>query len=168
MMLETGIQKTTLDFYASALTQHFARKKFYFGKIKSVLAQDSLGKDIYELIYAEIIDDQMVGSSYPANSVSVGNMQLQLESIQLLSGIISVDEYLRPKYMTTIQPLTGVPIGFIKAVPICYTIPGAAIKILSRINASGFDLKQFNFDTDRLIIETTEDTGQTGWVVYPQ
>jgi hypothetical protein len=167
MMIETGIQKTTLDLYASALTQHFARKKFYFGEIKSILAQDSMGNNIYELIYADIIDDQMIGSQSPANSESVGNIQLQLESITLPGGTIATDEFLRPKYMTTLQPTSGVPVGFIKAVPICYTLPGAAIKILSRIQASGVDLKQFNFDTDRIVVESTQDTGQSGWILYP-
>jgi hypothetical protein len=124
------------------------------------------------LIYAEIIDDQMSGVFAPTDSVSVVNMQNRLETITLDSGsIIKLNDRLRPRYMTTLQADTGVAIGFVKAVPICYTIPGGNVKILSRINnalAKGqFNLNDYNFETDRIIVETTTDTDQTGWILYP-
>jgi hypothetical protein len=78
-----------------------------------------------------------------------------------------VNEDLQPKYMTTLQENTGVPLGFIKAVPICYVLPGNSSKMLSRIRDSGFDFKQFDFDTDRIIIETPAETTQNGWIYYP-
>ena len=115
-----------------------------------------------------MVDDQMIGNITPSYAVSVANMQLQLEEIQLDPTIvITVNEHLRPRYMTTLQPSTGVPIGFIKAVPICYTIPGGASKVLSRIKNSGFDFKQFDFDTDRLVVETVQNDSQTSWLAYP-
>jgi hypothetical protein len=114
----------------------------------------------------------MNGNFAPGESVSVVNMQGRLETITLDSGsTITLNERLRPRYMTTLQEDTGVAIGFIKAVPICYTIPGGSVKILSRINnalATGqFNLRDYNFDTDRVIVETTTDTDQTGWILYP-
>ena len=30
-----------------------------------------------------------------------------------------------------------------------------------------FDFKQLDFDTDRIIIEKTVETGQTSWLMYP-
>jgi hypothetical protein len=172
MIIETGIEKATLDEYASAMNSYFYRKRFNFGEIKSIKAEDRDGNYVYDLIYAEIVDDQMSGTFAPTDSVSVVNMQNRLETITLDSGsTIQLNERLRPRYMTTLQADTGVALGFIKAVPICYTIPGGSVKILSRINnaiATGqFDLKNYNFDTDRVIVETTMDTDQTGWVLYP-
>jgi hypothetical protein len=173
MIIETSIEQVNMDVYAEAMGQYFYRKQFYFGDVKSITAQDSNGNDVYEIIYVDIIDNQMIGNVYTTSTVSVANMQAQLETIELDStSVISVDERLRPKYMTTIQADTGIAIGFVKAVPLCYTIPGAGVKVISRIKSSDFYLNQrgfsqFNFDTDRIIVETVKDTTETGWLAYP-
>lgn len=172
MIIETGIEKASLDEYASAMNSYFYKKRFNFGEIKSIKAEDRDGNYVYDLIYADIIDDQMSGVFAPSESVSVVNMQNRLETITLDSGsTITLNDRLQPRYMTTLQADTGVAIGFIKAVPICYTIPGGSVKILSRINnalATGqFNLNNYNFDTDRVIVESTTDSDQTGWVLYP-
>ena len=109
----------------------------------------------------------MSNSYSPANAVSLANMQTQLEAIQIDSATIAVDDRLQPRYMTTLQSDTGVPLGFIKAVPICYVLPGNTAKVLSRIRDSGFDFKQFDFDTDRIIVETPKESDQNGWLYYP-
>ena len=167
MLIETGIEIESLDTYAEALTSVFHRKRFYFGDVGSILATDSNNNPVYELIYVSMIDDQMIGNYSPSYAVSLGNMQAQLESIQLSPGMtISVDDDYQPRYMTTLQS-NGVPLGFIKAVPICYVTPGNSAKFLSRIANSGFDFKQLDFDTDRIIVETTQETGQTNWLLYP-
>jgi hypothetical protein len=170
MLLETGIEKIDINLYAGAMQEYFYRKRFYFGEVKSILAQDSAGNNVYEIIYIDIIDDQMNGSNRVG--VSVNNMRDQLEAISVDGDTILVDERLQPKYMTTLSAETGIPLGFIKAVPLCYTIPGGAVKILSRINnavnvTKSFSFNQFNFDTDRIVIETVKDTEQTGWLFYP-
>ena len=154
------------------MQEYFYRKKFYFGDVKSIRAQDSNGNNVYEIIYVDIVDNQMIGNTTPSYAISVQNMQTALEEITLESGgVISVNERLQPKFMTTLNPDTGVPLGFIKAMPICYTIPGGSTKILSRLakalRTGDGDCKQINFDTDRIIIETTQETGQTGWLLYP-
>jgi hypothetical protein len=169
MLLETGIEKVDLDLYAEAMTEYFYRKRFYFGEVKSILAQDSNGNDVYEIIYVDINDDRMIGSDRVG--VSVDNMRSQLESIVIDGDTILVDERLQPKYMTTLDENTGIPLGFVKAVPICYTIPGGALKILSRINnaikTGQFNFNNYNFDTDRIVVETVKETEQTGWLAYP-
>ena len=172
MVIETGIAKASLDEYASAMNSYFYRKHFYFGNIMSIKASDSAGNYVYDLIYAEIVDDQMSGPLAPSESVSVVNMQYRLETITLNNQTeITLNDRLQPRYMTTLQADTGVAIGFIKAVPICYTIPGGSVKILSRINnaisTGQFSFNNYNFDTDRILIETTTDTDQTGWILYP-
>lgn len=167
MAIETGIEKVDVEKYVDAMSTYFYRKRFYFGEIKAVTAQDSNGNDLYELVYAEIIDNQMLGSYSPPYSVSVENMQEQLEAIEVSAGVtISVDEQLRPKFMSTLQT-DGAPLGFIKCVPICYVIPGNSDKILSRIALSGFDFKLFDFDTDRIIIENPKEANENGWLFYP-
>lgn len=168
MAIETGIEKVDINKYVDAMSTYFYRKRFYFGDIKSVTAQDSNGNDVYELVYADIVDNQMSGIYSPSYSISVENMQEQLEGITVSPGVpISVDEYLRPRFMSTIQNDTGAPLGFIKCVPICYVLPGNSDKVLSRIKSSGFDFKNLDFDTDRIIVETPIEDTENGWLFYP-
>jgi hypothetical protein len=172
MVIETGIEKVSLDTIATATENYFYRKKFYFGEVKSITAKDSNGTEVYEIVYVEIIDSQMANKTSPAYSVSVNNMQLALESIDVGNNtVIGVNERLQPRWMRTLQDDTGVAIGFVKAVPLCYVIPGGSVKTLSRINnalsTGQFDFKQFNFDTDRIIVETAAEIERTGWVLYP-
>jgi len=180
MVIETGIEKTDIKKYVDAMQSYFSRKRFYFGEVKSILAQDDAGNTVYELVYVDIVDSQMLDTVSPSSftytvgsqtytyyPTTVGAMQSQLESIEIDGDTILVDDRLQPRYMTTLQPENGVPLGFIKAVPICYALPGKAEKILSRIKSSGFDFKQFDFDTDRLIVETPAETTENGWLAYP-
>jgi hypothetical protein len=168
MVIETGIEKAPIAKYAEAMQQYFQRKRFYFGDIFTITAQDSSGKNVYEIICIDIIDNTMVGKYSPEYAISLGNMQRQLEGIVIdPDQPILVDEHLRPRYMTTPMPSDGIPLGFIKALPICYVLPGNSEKVLSRIKASGFDFKQFDFDTDRIIIETPLEPEENGWLYYP-
>lgn len=168
MLLETGIEKVSIEKYVDAMSQFFRRKRFYFGDVKVIKAKNNLFQDVYELVYVDIIDNQMKNSSTPIYSDSVGNMQIRLQTIMLDSTTyISVDEQLRPKYMRTEQLDTGIPVGFIKAVPLCYVKPGSSDKILSRIKTSGFDFKEYDFDTDRIIVETPLEENENGWLFYP-
>ena len=167
MVIETGIEKAPIADFVDAVQSSFYRKRFYFGDIKSITAQDANGIDVYEIVYAEIVDDQMIGNYSPLNTMSVANMQADLEEIIIDPDTpISVDERLQPRYMSTVQS-NGVPLGFIKAVPICYLLPGNSDRIISRINASGFDFKDYNFETDRIIIENPLEENENGWVFYP-
>jgi hypothetical protein len=153
------------------MQEYFYRKSFYFGEVKSISAQDSAGNNVYDIVYVDIIDNQMNGRTSPSYSNSVVNMQNALEAISLDSATVEVNERLRPKYMTTLQSDTGVAIGFIKALVLCYTIPGGSTKVLSRIanamSTGAFDFKQYHFDTDRIVVETVTDTEQTGWLLNP-
>jgi hypothetical protein len=168
MVIETGIEKAPIAKYAEAMQQYFQRKRFYFGDIFTITAQDSSGKNVYEIICIDIIDNTMVGKYSPEYAISLGNMQRQLEGIVIdPDQPILVDEHLRPRYMTTPMPSDGIPLGFIKALPICYVLPGNSEKVLSRIKDSGFDFKQFDFDTDRIIIETPLEPEENGWLYYP-
>ena len=66
----------------------------------------------------------------------------------------------QPLWMNSSQDGTGNPIGFVKAIPLCYALPGKGDRILDLINKNQFDFKQLNFVIDRIIIESPE--GETG------
>ena len=69
---------------------------------------------------------------------------------------LTIDDSYRPLWMNTTQDRTGNPIGYVKAIPICYVKPGQSSEILKRIEKSKFDFKGLNFTIDRLIIENAQ------------
>jgi hypothetical protein len=172
MPLEIGLQKVDLEKIAAAMKENFSRnfgrKRFYFGDVNTIYARDSQGTVVYELVYIDIIDDQMNGNITPSNSISVGNMQYRIENIRLTdTSTISINDQLWPRWMNALDQNTGTPIGFISAAVICYALPGYSEKIVSRIKTSGFDFKNLDFDTDRLIIDYPYNPASTSWLSYP-
>ena len=72
-----------------------------------------------------------------------------------------------PNWMRTIQSSYGAPIGFVKAIPICYTLPGMSGIIVKRINLTGFDFKQLDFVADRILLSSTIDHPDTKYLLFP-
>ncbi len=182
MTIEYGLQKIDLDKYVPALSEYFKRRRYYFGDVKSAIAVDSNGNHLYDVVYIDIVDDQMIGNKisvarsftqivngetvtyYPD---SVLNEQYALRSIEISNGTpIGVDDDYRPRFMQTLQEDTGVPLGFVKACVLCYTKPNESGKIISSIKRSGFDFKLIDFDVDRIAIENTLDFEGTKYLVF--
>lgn len=169
LTIEHGLERINLDNYIPALANYFKRRRYFFGEIKSATAVDSSGTALYDVVYSDIIDSQMLGNSISVSESftqtvngsvvtyypdSVTNEKTALRAIEVKAGqLISVDDGLRPKFMTTLQADTGIPLGFIKACILCYTLPGESSKIISNIARSGFDLKNIDFDVDRISVE---------------
>ena len=181
MTLEYGIERLNLAEYVIGLQNYFYNKRFYFGDIKMLPAEDENGNHVYDLVYVDIIDSQlnMMGKSPDSISFlinqglvnlysnSVENWQNSLESIPIYGRTIKVDEYLRPRFMRTIQQSTGAPLGFIKAMPICYALPGEGYAIKRKIELSGYDFKLIDFEVDRLIIDQTFDYSGDKYLKFP-
>jgi hypothetical protein len=175
MTIEFGIESINLDNYVPALTNYFKRKRYYFGEVKSAQAIDSKGNVLYDVVYVDIIDDQMIGNKISVDPSftrdvngttvtyypdTVINEQYALESIEIGTQHITVDDQLRPKFMQTLQKSTGIPLGFVKAFIICYTLPGKSSDIVNNINRSDFDFTNIDFDIDRISIENSLDQGK--------
>jgi hypothetical protein len=69
--------------------------------------------------------------------------------------------------MRTAQSYSGVVQSFTKAIPICYTVPGGADKILLNIKHSGFDFKDINYTIDRAIIDSVADYIGDKYLMFP-
>ena len=177
MMLEFGIEQINLDDYMPALRENFYRKKFLFGDIKKAVAADSTGSIIYEIIYIDIADDLVNNSGISVNQfiennndvyypASLENMRKQLSAIQLQNGeAITVNEYNYPKFMRTPQAGDYNVPNYIRAIPLCYALPGQGDKIISRIKLSGFDFKKLDFEVDRLIVQETADSSTAKYLL---
>ena len=172
LYLEYGLEKLNLDNYVPALVNYFKRKRFYFGDLKTAVAKDSNGNTAYEVVYIDVVDDQMINNVNPDASFSeiinsqvtvfypdsVGNMQVALETLPTSeTTVIKIDNEFRPRFMQTVQDSTGIPLGFVKAAILCYAVPGKGATVISRIKASGFNFKQLDFDVDRLFVEAAKD-----------
>jgi hypothetical protein len=187
VMLEFGIEKLNLADYVPALRENFYRKNLYFGDVKIAVAKDSAGSPIYEIVYVDVVDPLIKPDTtsttvynagvdvsqviYENNEIyypsSIGNMRKQLESIIIdNNAYITVNEYNLPVFMRTPQDGEYRPAGFMKVVPLCYALPGQGRKIVSRIKLSGFDFKQFSFEVDRIIVQSSQDNTADKYLIF--
>ena len=91
---------------------------------------------------------------------AVANMRSRMKSL----GHKEYD-YL-PLWMKTTQSGDLAPLGYVKAVPICYCKPGQSADILRNIKASGFDTKSISFDIDRYIVKNTQDSEDETYILF--
>lgn len=179
MYLEFGIEQTSLDNYSDALKKYFYRKRFYFGNVKYSKANDQAGNHVYDIVYVEVIDGL---ENTPTNGISGSrsisghviypnstlNMRNALQTMKLVGQDIRLDEFLMPRYMRTIQPNTGSPLGFILAVPLCYALPGNGPAIVNRIAAIDFDFSTINFEIDRIIVNDNLTDSGAKYLLFPR
>jgi hypothetical protein len=171
-VIEHAIEELKIASYVPALQQYFSRKKLQFGSIKSAFATDSEGNITYEVVYVELFDNLVnqdgvpIGASVEFENTisypnSINNMRVALESVG------QTDEYLWPKFMRTVQGDTGMPLGRILCMPICFCLPGNSATIINRINNSGFNFKMINFDVDRITVLNISDNNTTKYLLFP-
>jgi hypothetical protein len=186
VIIEFGIEKVNFLEYTNALRENFYRKRLYFGDLKIAIARDSAGNDLYEVVYVDVVDDQVNSEGKSASPVvygrnnniyypaSINNMRAGLENIGLLTLTNAIpsaryiginDDYL-PKFMQTAQDGSIDIAGFMKVIPLCYALPGNGAKVISRIRLSGFDFKSIDFEVDRLIVENSLDSTSAKYLIF--
>ena len=172
--LEYGTEQVSLADYAQAMKDYFYKKKLWFSNVKSVRANDEFGNHVYDAVYVEIVDplDNVDGSStisgvtvYPN---SIVNMRTALESIEVNGVTINTDELQLPRWMRTFQPDTGLPIGYIPVVILCYTLPNNGTKVIEKINDNGFKFNTIDFEVDRLIVNANTSTNKVEYLIFPK
>lgn len=181
MTIEYGLERLNLAEYITGLQYYFYNKRFFFGDVKWLPAEDESGNYVYDVVYVDVIDSNLSNTGKSPDSLSflinselvdiytdsVVNWKNALESIPIYGRTIKVDEYLRPRFMRTVQSSTGAPLGFIKAMPVCYVKPGYGKTTVRKIQLSGFDFKLIDFEVDRLIIDQTFDYSGDKYLKFP-
>lgn len=71
-----------------------------------------------------------------------------------------------PLWMRSIQPGEVVELGYVKAIPLCYCLPGTADNILLNIKYSKFDFNQLDFTVDRYIIDSVTGYSSDKYIVF--
>lgn len=158
-----GLTSSTVDAYAQSLSLNHYWKNLILGKIRTARATDANGNVLYEVIYSQIIDDQVnklgqsvnksVKLSYPVeinNGLittvypnSLINMRNQvIDQIGQISSVL-------PLWMTSKQS-DGRVLGFTPAWVIAYVHPGQSGRILYNIQKQfGEQLNKIDFKADR-------------------
>jgi len=174
LVIEHGIERIQLNTYVDNMRNYFYKKQFYFGDVKIARGEDENRNYIYDLVYVDIIDPvyKIQGSVTVGQTQvfpnSVNNLRSMLETIKIQGTNIKIDEFHMPKFMRTVQNITGTPLGFVLAAPLCYTTPNNGIIVSKRIAASGFDFKLLDFEIDRLIVEDNLSSSGNKYLVFPK
>ena len=172
-VLEWGVQELYIAQYVNSLQNYFYRKRLYFGELKSAFATDDNGDKLYEVVYVELIDNLVNDSGVPINPVvQYGDTTIYPNSIDSMRGAIEsialpTDDLL-PKFMRTVQDNTGVPLGRIICLPLCYCLPGNSQLIIRKIETYGIDFKLITFDLDRITVLNTKDNSSAKYLLFPK
>jgi hypothetical protein len=176
--LEFGIERLDLEYYVGALRENFYRRRFNFGAVKKAVAQDVSGNNIYEIIYLDVVEDNVdalgqsaVPTFYANNDIyypsSIDNMRRQLRLIPLEDNTYiktRVDN--QPRFMSTPQDGDYKPAGYMRVIPLCYALPGQGDKIISRIKLSNFNFGLLDFEVDRIIVENSADNNSAKYLIF--
>jgi len=74
-------------------------------------------------------------------------------------------EYL-PLWMRTSQINSIESLGYVKAIPLCFCKPGTSKEIYTTLKRHDVTFKNFDFDIDRLIIDSTEGSSDEQYLVF--
>ena len=174
----SGINPSLLVDYAMAMANNHYTKTLLFGNIKTAAALDNNYNILYEVVYLDIVDrlegkDPTTGlpaygaqsydlsdrkHAYQDNGTSyttltpngLGNM-----SRQLIDTVGLANNDALPQWMVSEQPDLEnpgqflPPLGYVPAVVLAYTVPGASNLIAYRLKQSNINFNSIPFTTDR-------------------
>ena len=162
-----GLSVSTAETIMDAIHRNHYSKTINFSNIKTAKSVGSDGVVDYEVVYAEVIDNQQFKGNSPPLSTSLSskiannfidsngnqyntiytnsfaNMQRRLEL-----GIGYTNRGALPSWMTSVQT-NGRVLGLTRAVPLVYAKPGSGELIAYRLRTSGYKLNSIHFVADR-------------------
>lgn len=181
-LLLPGITPKNLSTYIRALSKNHYTKTLLFGNIKTAAALDEFYNVQYEVVYLEVIDsaegkDPITGlPAAPAQTISLdrnknyytekGRSYTEITPNTLGNMVKRITDEIGianpntlPAWMTCVQPdydnpgqYTN-PLGFVKAVVLAYTVPGASKLIAYRLKNANFSFNNIPFRTDRYTLD---------------
>jgi hypothetical protein len=147
MLMMAGVEAQTLTTFQEQMELNHAPITLWFGNIKTAVAKQS-GTPIYEIVYIDMIDPFVNN-----DGIETGNTTMRPNAVENMRDRIKALghrewDYL-PLWMKTTQAGDLAPLGYVKAVPICYCQPGAAALIKKRIEDKSLNFKNIAFTIDR-------------------
>lgn len=156
-----GLKPREAEIYIQSMTLNHYWKTLRFGQIKTAIAVDSTFNTKYEVVYADIIDEQVNANGVGPNlSVSLPNNSQNISTIypnsfpnmqqRIVSGVGYSNRGVLPDWMTSRQE-DGTVLGFKRAFILCYTIPGKSKEIAYRVRQNISLLNSVDFTIDRYL-----------------
>ena len=175
----SGIEPSNLATYIQALSRNHYTKSVLFGNVKTAVALDDNYNILYEVVYLDVIDDKegidpVTGRpAPPAQTISLsknkntyredngfelleltpnalGNMSQRIKTSVGVANASTLPQWMtcpQLDYNNPGQYLT--PLGYVRAVILAYTVPGAAKLIAYRLQNANFGFNRIPFKTDR-------------------
>ena len=161
-----GINPMLASRYIQAMgTNHFT-KSIEFGAVRTARALDSNFNVKYEVVYLDLTDTLTRNSGTPAQSVDLtGSINPWYDadgnaySVVTPNGFDNMTQAIvdsigyahqgaLPDWMTSPQE-NNKPLGFVNAVVLAYTVPGASRLMAYRVNTQGLAFNTIDFMVDR-------------------
>lgn len=156
-----GLKPREASVYAQAMTLNHYWKTLRFGEIKTAIAVDSNFQTKYEVVYVDIIDDQVnenglgpnLAVSLPTNSQNITTIYVNsfpnMET-RIVNGVGYSNRGVLPDWMTSRQE-DGTVLGFTRALILCYAVPGKGKEIAYRVRQNISLLNRLDFTIDRYL-----------------
>jgi hypothetical protein len=167
-----GLNPTLASSYISAMGRNHFTKSLEWGDIKTAVALDANFNVKYEVVYMELIDSVSPNGKTPNNIIDLsGSINPWLDAAgngytvdypntngNMTSAIVSSVGYAHqgalPVWMTSPQE-NNKPLGFVNAVVLAYTVPGASKLIAYRLSTKGLVFNDIGFVVDRYQLDNT-------------
>lgn len=161
-----GINPTLASRYIEAMSTNHFTKSIEFGTIKTARALDKNFNVKYEVVYLDLVDTLTRNSETPANVTDLtgsitpwydadGNGYSVIypnDFNNMTQAIVNSVGYSHqgalPDWMTSPQE-NNKPLGFVNAVVLAYTVPGASKLMAYRLNTRGLVFNTIDFVVDR-------------------
>lgn len=159
MLFLTGLNPDTDAEYISAMTLNHYWKTLRFGEVKTAIAKDDNLNTIYEVVYIDIIDQQVnasgigpnVAENVPSNSQNISTVYPNSfpNMIQRLGDNIGYqDRGILPRWMSSVQE-DGTVLGFTRALVLAYVNPGTSAEVAYRVDKEIQNFNLIDFTIDR-------------------
>jgi hypothetical protein len=184
-----GLNPTLARDYIGAMQNNHFNKSIEFGTVKTAKALDSNFNVKYEVVYLELIDTVTQNASTPASQVDLTGLINPWQDSQgneysvvypnafgnmtaAVAGQLGYShEGVLPDWMTSPQE-NNKPLGFVNAVVLAYTVPGASKLISYRLSTQGLKFNDIDFVIDRYQLDnhlsTNYDISINSFIVTPE
>ena len=160
-----GLEENTATEYINAMTLNHYWKTLLFGDIKTAKATDDNLNTTYEVVYIEIIDQQVnqdglgpnLAIQWPTNQENINNVYPNSFTNmvkRLETNIGYEDKGVLPSWMTSRQA-DGRVLGFTRALVLYYTLPDQSEKVAFRVRQYLDQFNLINFTIDRYEWDTS-------------
>ena len=148
-----------------------ARDNFAVGIKDSVDVLVDISDGTFEAFRFRPVPENTLKVDSNAISIDGGNDRVRyISSIQHVRDAIRLlgetEANFLPLWMKTTQPNTIAVQGYTKALPLCYCKPGTSNIIKNAINARGIKFNQFDFDIDRVVIDSTTGNSNEQYIAF--